>query len=108
MPRAPSVEVTTGTRKAIEARITTIDVKDLQLYLLARNKQLLVRLMSATQRTYENERGTGTVASLLVADHTSDVEMSFWNMPALFDRLRVGAVYCTCSGSNTGFQARQL
>ena len=108
MPLAPSVEVTTGTRTAIEARITTIDVKDLQLYLLARNKQLLVRLMSATQRTYENERGTGTVASLLVADHTSDVEMSFWNMPALFDRLRVGAVYCTCSGSNTGFQARQL
>ena len=88
----PSAQPTV--RTAIDARMTTVDVKDLHPYLLARNKQLLVRLMSATQRNYENERGTGTVATLLAADHTSDVELTFWNMPALFDRLRVGVVYC--------------
>ena len=81
-------------RTAVDARLTTVDVKDLHVYLPARNKQLLVRLMSATQKNYENERGTGTVATLLAADHTSDVELTFWNMPVLFDRLRVGAVYC--------------
>ena len=94
MQTVPPSSADPTVRTAIDARLTTVDVKELHPYLLARNKQLLVRLMSATQRNYENERGAGTVATLLAADHTSDVELTFWNMPVLFDRLRVGAVYC--------------
>ena len=94
IPPMPPPSASAPVRTAVDARLTTVDVKDLHVYLPARNKQLLVRLMSATQKNYENERGTGTVATLLAADHTSDVELTFWNMPVLFDRLRVGAVYC--------------
>ena len=103
MPSMPPLSAQPTVRTAVDARISTVDVKDLHPYLLARNKQLLVRLMSATQRNYENERGTGTVATLLAADHTSDVELTFFNMPVLFDRLRVGGVYCIHrGGSNSG------
>ena len=81
------------TQTAVDTRLTTVDVKDLHPYLLTRNKQLLVRLTDAQQKPYDNERGTGTVSSLIVADRTSDVQITFFNQPGLFERLRVGVVY---------------
>ena len=95
MPPAPMPpsEEPTCTRTAVATHLTTVDVKDLHPYMLARNKQLLVRLMAADQRTYDNERGSGTISTLVVADSTGDVQITFFSQPALFDRLRVGVVY---------------
>ena len=73
--------------------VSTVRVKDVQVYLQTRNKQLIVRLLAASTRTYEGESGTGTVSTLLVVDATCDVQLTFFGQPELYNRLRVGDVY---------------
>ena len=76
-----------------ETPLVTVNVNQLELYMLTKNRQLLARLLDASQRLFENDRGSGTVSTLRVVDATSDVQLTFFNQAALFDRLRVGCVY---------------
>ena len=72
-------------------RLKTLLVKDVDPYKLTRDKELLTRLVSANTKPYKS--GAGEVASLLMADQTSDVQVTIFNQPGLYASLRVGGAY---------------